>query len=67
MISVFFGSVGEVVSGFFTALSGGITSFVALIWDGTALTTFGAICSVALGIGVATLVTRFIMRMIKNR
>lgn len=67
MIALIFETVTAAITGFAGALSSAFTSVIAIVWDGSALTTFGILLLIAFGVGIVYFAMRYIVGLLSLR
>ena len=67
MISQIFTVVADVVTQFATALANAFQGVMAIVWDGSALTSFGILLLIAFGVGLVYMAMRYVISLISIR
>lgn len=67
MVDAIFKTIAASVQGIFASIGNAITGATSLFYDGEALTTFGTLCLVGLGVGIGYMGFRWIRNLVKLR
>lgn len=67
MINQIFVVITDVVTQFALALATAFQSVLAIVWDGSALTSFGILLLIAFGVGLVYMAMRYVFSLISIR
>lgn len=65
MVSAIFNAISSAITSFGAVVGSGISSAVALFWDGTALTDAGTLLLIASGVGLVWMAVFFITKLVR--
>lgn len=67
MINQIFTVVSDVVTQFAATMASAFNGVLAVVWDGTALTSFGILLLIAFGVGLVYMAMRYVFSLISIR